>query len=316
MFSHIHYVYAVYQEKSFTKAAERLYISQPALSSTIKKLEKDLGYPIFDRNGKEITPTYLGEKYIRAAEEMLMIQKNLECEIDDLIKLKKGNIVLGGTTFIVSNLLPAVLKAFGRTYPDIEIQILVEQSTILREKLERGLVDIAIDNAITQEPEYQYIPLFKEHILIGVPNEFEINDRYREYQIPAEMIREGCCDYSKLPKLDISAFKDEKFILLKTGNKMRQMSHNIFAEKNISPGMCFEFDQLMTSISFAKGGLGICFLTDTIIKHVDLCENITLYQPDTCFSERDLYIMYRKNKYLSSASREFIDFLKKKFGNC
>jgi len=313
MFNHMHYVYTVYEEKSFTKAAQKLYVSQPALSGAIKKLEIELGYPIFDRGGKEVTPTELGMKYIKAVQEILVIQKNLECEVDDLINLRKGSILLGGTTFIVSNLLPEVLKKFGKKYPEIEMQILVEQSTVLREKLESGLLDLAIDNALTHDPDYEYILLFKEHILIGVPKENEVNDRYREYQIPAEVIKSGCCDYDALPKLPIDALKDEKFILLKSGNKMRQMSHNIFAESHISPKICFEFDQLMTSISFAKSGLGACFLTDTIIKYVEPCEEITLYQPDTGFCDRELYLMYKKNKYLSTACRELMEVMKGRY---
>ena len=85
MFKHMDYVYAVYEEKSFTKAAEKLYISQPALSSTIKKLEKDMGYPIFERRGKEVVPTYVGQRYLEAAEEIRLIRRNLEQEIDDLL---------------------------------------------------------------------------------------------------------------------------------------------------------------------------------------------------------------------------------------
>ena len=77
MFNHMHYVYTVYEEKSFTKAAQKLYVSQPALSGAIKKLEIELGYPIFDRGGKEVTPTELGMKYIKAVQEILVIQKNL-----------------------------------------------------------------------------------------------------------------------------------------------------------------------------------------------------------------------------------------------
>lgn len=309
VFKHMDYVYAVYEEKSFTKAAEKLYISQPALSSTIKKLEKDLGYPIFERSGKEVRPTYVGEKYIHAAEQILLIRKNLEREIDDLLQLRKGKIVLGSTTFIVSNVLPELLKQFRAKNPDIEIDILVEQSTILREKLEKGLVDIAIDNALGREPEYCYIPLFQEHILLGVPEDMPINTPYRDYQIPMETIRDTDCDYAALPKIDISVFRDEPFILLKSGNKMRQIATSIFGERSISPNICFEFDQLMTSISFAEGGFGCCFLTDTILRYVGPCKNVVYYQPDTQFSDRTLYIMHKKNKYLSVACREFITFL-------
>ena len=311
MFKHVDYVYAVYEERSFTKAADKLYISQPALSSTIKKLEKDLGYPLFERNGKEVRPTYLGEKYIRAAEEIRIIRENLEREIDDLVQLKKGKIILGSTTFIVSNLLPELLKDFRKQYPNIELEILVEQSTILRKKLEKGLVDIAIDNALTQDPDYCYIPLFPERILLGVPEKLPLNARYRDYQIPTKTIQNPNCDYEKLPKIDVAIFRDTPFILLKHGNKMRQIATSIFTERGIVPNVCFEFDQLMTSISFAESGFGCCFLTDTILRYVGPCKNIVYYQPDTTVKDRTLYVMHKKNKYLSFACREFISFLPK-----
>ena len=306
---YLDYVYEIYRERSFTKAAEKLFISQPALSSTIKRLEKDLGYPIFERSGKEVIPTELGEKYVRAAEEILLIQKNMEQEIDDLLQLRKGKIVLGSTTFIVSNVLPRMLKRFRQVNPDVEIEILVEQSTVLREKLEKGLVDIAIDNALGREPEYDYIPLLRERILLGVPEHLPVNERYRDYQIPTDTIRDENCNYEALPKISISAFADEPFILLKSGNKMRQIAGNIFSEAGIAPNICFEFDQLMTSISFAEGSFGVCFLTDTILRYVGPRQNIVCYQPATQYADRTLYIMHKKNKYLSVASRALIDFL-------
>jgi DNA-binding transcriptional LysR family regulator len=304
------YVYTVYRERSFTKAAEKLYISQPALSSTVKKLEKDLGYPIFERQGKEIVPTCLGEKYIHAVEEIRMIQKNLEQEIDDLLQLKKGKIVLGSTTFIVSNVLPQMLKQFRQANPNVEIEILVEQSTVLREKLEKGLVDIAIDNALERESDYTYLPLLRERILLGVPAHMPENEKFQNAQIPPEVIRDPGCDYEKLPKVPVKAFSNMPFILLKSGNKMRQIAGNIFVEGKVSPRICFEFDQLMTSISFAEGGFGACFLTDTILRYVGPYPNIVCYQPDTKYADRTLYIMHKKNKYLPFASRALIDFLR------
>lgn len=311
MFKYLDYVYAVYQEKSFTKAAERLFISQPALSATVKKLEKELGYPIFERCGKEMVPTYLGEKYILATEQILMIQKNLEQELDDLLQLRKGKIILGSTTFIVSNVLPRILKQFRQMNPGVEIQILVEQSTVLREKLEKGLVDIAIDNALDREPEYKYIPLLQERILLGVPDQFSLNTQYAQYQIPVETIQDLNCDYKVLPKIPVSAFEELPFILLKNGNKMRQIAGNIFSEAGVTPNICFEFDQLMTSISFSECGFGACFLTDTILRYVGPCKNVIYYQPDTKYADRTLYVMHRKNKYMSVACRVFIDFLQR-----
>ena len=89
MFKYANYAYEIYKEKSFTKAAEKLFISQPSLSLTIKKLEDNLGVPIFDRSGREICLTDIGEKYISAIEEINIIEKNLKNEIDDLKKMLK-----------------------------------------------------------------------------------------------------------------------------------------------------------------------------------------------------------------------------------
>lgn len=306
MFNHMDYVYAVYQEKSFTRAAASLYISQPALSSVIRKLEQELGYPIFERSGREITPTYLGEKYIRAAEQVMEIRKSLINEADDYLQLRKGSIILGSTTFIVSCVLPDILKKFQAAFPGIEVQILVEQSTVLKEKLEKGLVDLAIDNITSLNPDYAHIPLFGEHILLGVPREMAVNRLLTEKQISPDMIKDSCCDYSKLPKVNISDFQKEDFILLKSGNQMRQTADGIFSEQGITPHIRFEFDQLMTSVSFAQKGFGICFLTDTILKYGGEYRNMVFYQPDTQSADRTLYVMYKENRYLSSASGEMV----------
>lgn len=312
MLKHIEYVYAIYTEKSFTRAAERLYISQPSLSSTIKKLEKSLGFPIFERCGKEIKPTPLGEKYMKAIEEILIIKSNLENEIDDLLQLRKGNITLGSTSFIVSNVLPDSLKEFRKKYPGIEIKVVVEQSTILHEKFENGQIDILVDNATTMNPDISYIPLIKERILLGVPEKFKTNKQYRDYQLSADKITGNFSDYDNLPKIDICKFSEEEFILLNSGNKMRQIARKIFTEGRITPKVSFELDQLTTAISFAENGFGICFLTDTILKYGNTYKNMVFYQPDTNFSDRRLYVMYRNNRHLSSAGNEFVNFLKTK----
>lgn len=314
MFRYMDHAYAIYQEGSFTKAAQKLCISQPALSATIKKLEDTLGHPIFDRSSKPLALTDVGEQYIRATEQILLIRQNLAQQIDDLTMLRRGSFVLGGTTLIISHVLPQVLKNFAKSFPDVEVTLQVEPSTVLREKLEAGLVDIAIDNALAQDEDHEYIPLFREHILIGVPSELPVNRNLQAYQLDPDLLVKPDCDFSALPKLDISALAKEDFILLKPGNKMRQVAHSIFSEKGIVPKVRFSFDRLTTSINFAESGFGICFLTDTILKYSGPCKNLTLYQPDTQFTDRNLYVMHKKNKYLNTACRAFMTFLQEQIG--
>lgn len=309
MFSHADYVYAIYRERSFTKAAEKLYISQPALSATVRKLEKDLGYPIFERGTKEVIPTSIGMKYIEAAEQVLGIGRQLRQQTDDLLQLRTGSITIGSTTFIASYVLPGLLREFSALYPGITVKLLVEQSTILQEKLEKGLVDIAIDNTLSCNEEYEYSPLFTEQIIVGIPEEYTVNKELTSFRLPPDPEQ-----WSSIPKLNIALLKEQPFILLKSGNNMRQTANGIFAQKSMKPRVSYEFDQLMTSISFAQSGLGICFLTDTLLRFGQTCKGLALYQPDTTFSDRILYTIRKKNTYLSSAGQALLEFLENKMG--
>ena len=95
---------------------------------------------------------------------------------------------------------------------------------------------------------------------------------------------------------------------------MRQISDKIFKENDIIPQATQEFDHLMTSISYAEAGFGICFITDSVLKYAKNLNDISLYLPDTTHSERMLYIIRKKNKYLSFAAEELIKHIIKFLG--
>lgn len=309
MLNSIEYVYAIYKERSFTKAAEKLYVSQPALSLAIAKLEKRLGYPLFERRGKECVPTEYGEKYIAAIERIKRIQDDLEHEIEEMMELERGRIRIGGTSFISIYVLPDVLKKFKEAYPKVVIELFVEQSTTLEKMLQQDEVDIIIDNAVGENADMCYTPLFEERILVGVPKEYEINTVLGDAMING---KRGAKGYADCKKIDVTALDGESFILLKDGNSMRKISASIFEECGITPEISFEFDQLMTAVSYAEHGFGICFLTDTILKNhkTSLC----LYAPDTRFSSRTVYLIRKKNRYFSTAASAFTEFAKGHFG--
>ena len=92
MLNEIRYVYAVYQERSFTKAAKKLFISQPALSSMVKKAEQEVGSPIFDRSTVPLTLTKEGEVYIRTIRQIMLLEKNLKAYFQDIQDLNTGHL--------------------------------------------------------------------------------------------------------------------------------------------------------------------------------------------------------------------------------
>ena len=310
LFNYMDYVYTVYQERSFTRAAEKLYITQPALSLCIKKVETEFGYPIFERSGKDVTPTPIGEKYIKAIEDVMKIQNRLYTEMDDILHLKNGKIRIGSTAFVTSYILPDILKSFKDKFPDIQISMVVMESGELENCLEENDVDIVIDNATVFLDGCKYTPLLNERILLGVPKNLSINESIAEYKISKTAIKAGEVDYSKAPKLGVAELRSEEFILLEKGSKMRQVATRIFDESKMIPKVSIEFDRLNIAVSYAQAGFGICFITDTTLKYGDIYDNLNVYIPDTEFSYLTLYVIHKKNKHLSSTMREFINHLK------
>lgn len=307
--NHMDYIYTVYREKSFSKAAEKLYISQPSLSISIKKIENEIGSPLFERYGKEITLTQVGEIYINAIEDIMRIQTRVASQVDDIMNLKRGKVSIGSTTYVASYLLPNILRDFQERYPDIEISIVVDHSSELEKKLESDEIDIIVDNVTTFLNWHKYTPLLTEHILLGVPKSLPINDECREFQIPYDKIKSGAFRIEDMPKISLSRFQNENFILLKRGNKIRQISSYIFDEAKMVPNVSLEFDRLHIAVSYAEAGFGLCFLTDLALLYKNNYENLNIYIPKTNCPDQTLFIINKKNKPLTHAASELVDFL-------
>ena len=106
MFHEMRYVYEVYRQRSFSKAAKELYISQPSLSLMVKKAENRMGSPIFDRSTSPIGLTEAGREYIRAAQQIMEIQEGFRRYLSDAEECLTGSLALGGTTLFTSYVLP------------------------------------------------------------------------------------------------------------------------------------------------------------------------------------------------------------------
>ena len=134
MFQGMEYVYEVYKEKSFSKAAQNLFISQPSLSANVKRIEKKVGYPIFDRSTKPMGLTECGEKYIQCVEKMHAAEIEFSNFVNDWIGLKTGSLILGGSSLYSSWILPQLMGEFSRKYPLVKL-VLIEESTGKLEEL-------------------------------------------------------------------------------------------------------------------------------------------------------------------------------------
>ncbi|MDB9797857.1 LysR family transcriptional regulator [Pseudomonadales bacterium] len=141
---------AVAEEKSFSAAAQRLFITQPAISKRIQSLENHLGTPLFDRIGKRVYLTEAGSLLIDRAETMLRLAKDTEKEIFNLNDTISGRLNLATSHHIGLHRLAPVLKDFSQRYPDVQLDIQFEDSEVAYQMVRSGQVELAV---VTLNPD-------------------------------------------------------------------------------------------------------------------------------------------------------------------
>lgn len=131
----LEYIIVIAQEKNLSKAAERLYVSQPALSRFLLKLETQAGLPLFERKRRQLVPTLAGELYLDTAQKMLQLDQDLERQLKKLRECTHGKLTIGITPGRGHTVLPRVLPDFQEKYPDYELTILEEDVQTLEQQL-------------------------------------------------------------------------------------------------------------------------------------------------------------------------------------
>lgn len=309
VFQGMEYVYEVYKEKSFSKAAANLFISQPSLSANVKRIEKRIGYPIFDRSTKPLQLTECGEKYIQAVERIMDIQKNFSDFVQDWGQLKTGSLSIGGSNFFSSWILPPLIAKFSRTYPSIKISLIEESTANLTQLLQIGKLDFIIDNGTLDKRFFDSIVYQKEQLLLAVPRIFPVNNHLTSCQIPIQKIRDGSfisAGYSPVPLQD---FTEEPFIMLKPDNDTGKRALNICQENHFSPSVIFQMDQQMTAYNIASSGMGITFIGDMLLSRVPINPSLTFYQLPGKTCQRNVSFYWKKGRYLSNAMNVFLKML-------
>lgn len=261
--------------------------------------------PLFERHYSSVLPTKIGMEYIEATERMMAVEEGFLAKVQEADRLEYGSITIGGTNYVTSYMLPEIIKEFSRLYPKIDINLIETKSVELERMLNSEEIDLFIDSFDAGVPSWECFPLSDEKILLAVPVGLKCNEKLKKYKFLPENNKK----IDDAEKVSIKHFKDENFLLLKSGNNMYRQAIQIFKEANITPNVSFKLDQLSTSYNLVKSECGVCFVTDTIFKYHNLTDDIILYD----FKEsrtRTLYVVKKKNKFLSHAMEKFIEIAK------
>lgn len=306
MFHGMEYMYTVYEEKSFSKAAKRLFISQPSLSATVKRIEEQLGYPVFDRSSKPLKLTEFGKEYIQMIEKMQALQNEFTDFVNDWEGLHTGQLILGGSSLFSSWVLPPLMGAFSQKFPMIHLELKEEMTVELASLLQNGKIDLMLDNCELDEMIFDRCLYQEEHLLLAVPKNLTVNQSLQDYQIPVSAIRNGAfLDHSCNP-VPLESFYDQPFIMLKPENDTGKRASTILKKFSLHPRIIFELDQQMTSFNVTCSGLGISFISDTLISRVPFADNVVYYKLPEEYSGRNIYFYWKHGRYFSRAMKEFL----------
>ena len=306
MFQGMRYVYEVYKEMSFSKAARNLYISQPSLSAAVKKAEQEAGFPIFDRSTSPIRLTEPGREYIRALDMTLDVENGFQNYINDLNELRTGSISIGGTNLFVSFLLPPILSRFTARYPAGDIRLTEASTEELTEKLFSGQLDLMIDNSHMDPSVYEKEFVCEEHLVLTVPKAFPSAARAAAFSLTAQDIRKGRHLKEETAPVPLDFFRDDPFLFLKSGNDTRSRAERICHAAHFVPHIRLKLDQQITAYNLSSYGMGISFTGDVLINRVPVSESLVFFKLGDQEAARRVHFYYKRNRYLSRTVRAFL----------
>lgn len=311
MFKGKEYIYEVYKEKSFSKAAQNLYISQPALSAAIKKIEKRLGCCIFDRSSNPVRLTEAGTEYVKSIEKIMDIENRFENYLSNLNQLKTGRLSIGASNVFASFILPAIITKFTNKYPSIKVNLVEANSAHLEDQLFSGALDFVIDNYPLNDTIYEKHLFCRECLILTVPQKFSSNSLAQEYQLSIDDIRQEIHLKPTTKPVPLSLFAHDPFIFLRAGNDTRMRADKIFKESSITPKIILELDQLATAYHVACYGMGITIISDTLAQKASYDSNMLYYKINSTHTFRNVFFYNKQNKYITKAMEEFIKIAQK-----
>ncbi|PEP48363.1 LysR family transcriptional regulator [Bacillus pseudomycoides] len=285
----LEYFVAVSNELHFTKAAEKLNISQPSLSQQIRALEHEIGMPLFDRIGKKISLTEAGRILLSHSKKVFHEVEQAYAAIQDLNGLQQGKLTIGALLTTVNYLLPPAILNFNALYPNIELSVLGLRTGEIREKLLQNELDIGITFLPVQDKEIISIPLYQNELTLVVP-------------INHELTQHTTVTMGVLQKYPI--------ILLPKNFFLTQLIRSHCQNFNFTLKPILEISTMESLIHMVSKGIGITVLPKPYIDFLqsNSIQAIKIKNPTATI---EIGIIYRKDKYMCAATRMFIEQLQK-----
>lgn len=295
-FRQIRYFATLARRLHFGRAAEELFITQPALSQQIRSLEQELGVELFDRSGRRVDLTTAGGAFLVWAERILSDVESAQTEMQEFAGLLRGRVVIG--TIPAQALggidLPGLLAEFHALRPGIEIVLREDITEELVRRLGSGQVDLAlaVQTGDDLPPAVVTKPLFTEDLVLMVPAHHALATRRQ---------------------VRLAELEHEPFVFRKRGSVNRKLVMRASAAGGFSPRVAFETDEVSTVLALVGQGLGIAVTPRSIAEGAGA--SVVVLELADLSVERTIALMWSADRYRPIAAREFLAFAQESLGS-
>lgn len=281
----LEYFQVVARLEHFTRAAEQLSLSQPALSRAMARLEAELGVPLFERQGRHVRLTRYGRAFLAHVERALQAVEVGKREVADMAGPERGVVALAFLRTLGARALPGALGAFRERHPDVRFQLTQNYASALLDLLINGEVDLCLFSPPEERPGMRWEPVLTEEIYVVVAPGHRLAHR--------EMIA-------------LAELAEEPLILLKPGYGMRRITDALCRQAGFTPRIAFEGEDAATITGLASAGLGVGFIPALAATERPSARYLRVSEP-RC--ERIIALGWMEGRYLSAPVTLFRDFI-------
>lgn len=251
----LRYFCAVVDTHSFSRAAQQCHVSQPSLSQQILKLEDELGARLFDRLGRTIRLTTLGETFLPRARAVLRELEAARGAVNEKKDSVSGTITVGVIPTVAPYLLPPHLAAFSRKCPEAQVTVVEEITPVLLERLRAATIDLAILALPLRGHEFETFPILTERLFAAVPKNHRL---------------------ARQRTLSLKDLRDQPFLLLRDGHCFRDNAVAACDRARLHPQIVFESGQFSSLLSMVGVGMGVSIVPEMAVDRKSHCAFVRL----------------------------------------
>ncbi|MFN8186608.1 MAG: LysR substrate-binding domain-containing protein [Gaiellales bacterium] len=279
---------AVVERGSFSQAAERLRVTQPAVSLQVKALEERLGQRLLDRSGRRVEPTEAGLRLYRAAQRVLAAEEQLLADVADRDGAVRGRLTIGASTGPGGRLVPLLLCEFADAYPEVEIALSISDTQRVIEQVADRELELGIVGAARRVRGIRYEPLARDEIVLAVPAGHRLAGR----------------------KVDAAELEAERLLEMQEGAGVRQVVEEELRREGVRlrPGARIELGLQESVKSAVLAGHGVSFISRNALEAELLAGTVAVAWVRGIEPARQIYLARLATRVPTRAAGAFVDF--------